>query len=511
MSRLRWRWLRRVVGIAAVIVPTAAQAQDAAPTESLEPEAPRSEASRTEASRTEAGDAEAASRQTPGDWHPGSLSLAMGETLLANFVSWIGAEYVFQWKDITRISPTTWRQNVQAGPVWDDNHLHINWLAHPWQGSHYFVSGRSNGYGYEKSFLFTLVGSALWECCGESHRPSKSDLVTTTLGGSVFGEVLYRLSAKALSRRSTGWSLVAHALTPIRWLTDEALDRPNPAPPGFEPRELPTTWDAFWGLGWNFGHQGIFLELRYTYDDLANVRWGSRPFSHFGASFAMNVRHRSNAPFVQGGQHFVDSFHAAGILWPLYTRQGSPFSFVLTPFQGIDYINKDAYEFGAQTLGLAAAVTFGRVSNWNLALVGDGHGAFGSVASEYAHHGTIHDRREREREYDFTAGGGVGIGAHGGWSTYRATAYYRRSWMPVLDGSNVDGSESSHTVDQVGLKLTASRIVGSVGLAVDWRYFGRTSRFGHSGFTPVIRSSDRQLRAYVTWDTHLQPRSLFLF
>lgn len=501
MSRLRWGRLCGALCLTTLLVPPGARAQDAVPTESLEPEAPR----------TEAGDSGTTSRQTATDWHPGSLSLAMGETLLVNFVSWIGAEYIFQWKDITRISPTTWRQNIQAGPVWDDNHLHINWLAHPWQGSHYFVSGRSNGYSYEKSFLFTLVGSALWECCGESHRPSKSDLFTTTLGGSVFGEVLYRLSAKALSRRSTPWSLVAHALTPIRWLTDEVLDRPNPAPPGVEPRELPTTWDAFWGLGWNFGHRGIFVELGYTYDDLANVRRGSRPFSHFGASFAMNVRPRSNAPFLQGGQHFVDSFRASGILWPLYARQGSSFPFVLATFLGIDYINKDAYEFGAQPLGLSAAVTFGRVSSWNVALVGEGHGALGSVASEYARFGPIHDRREREREYDFTAGGGAGIGAHGGWSTYRATAYYRRSWMSVLNGSNIYGSESSHTVDQVGLKLTASRIVGSLGLAVDWRYFGRTSRFGYWEFTPLIRSSDRQLRAYVTWDTHLQPRSLFLF
>jgi hypothetical protein len=75
----------------------------------------------------------------------------------------------YEW---ARISPSTWKYNIQKGWEWDEDRFGINFIGHPYSGSYYFNIARSNGYNFWQSFPFAVEGSLLWEYFGENTRPS---------------------------------------------------------------------------------------------------------------------------------------------------------------------------------------------------------------------------------------------------------------------------------------------------------------------------------------------------
>lgn len=130
-------------------------------------------------------------------WIPAS------RVVLTTVVNWSIARYVFKY-DWAKISPETWKRNLQAKWVWDEDGFGINFIGHPHTGNYYFNVARSNGYNYLQSLPFTLGGSAVWELFGENEPPSKNDIINTTLSGMFLGEVIYRVSSNILDDRTRG-------------------------------------------------------------------------------------------------------------------------------------------------------------------------------------------------------------------------------------------------------------------------------------------------------------------
>ena len=83
---------------------------------------------------------------------------------------------------------------------WDDNLFLTNQIAHPYHGQLYFNSFRSNGYNLYQAGLATFVGSYIWETGGETERPAINDLINTTFGGIVLGEITHRIARNILGR-----------------------------------------------------------------------------------------------------------------------------------------------------------------------------------------------------------------------------------------------------------------------------------------------------------------------
>ena len=106
--------------------------------------------------------------------------------------------------NIGDVGPSFWAKNWRGRWDWDPNSFEINQIGHPLQGSTYFNGYRTNGYGFWTSSAMTLVGSFVWECCGERNLPSINDLLTTWLGGTTIGEVSRRLSDLALDNTQSG-------------------------------------------------------------------------------------------------------------------------------------------------------------------------------------------------------------------------------------------------------------------------------------------------------------------
>lgn len=84
-----------------------------------------------------------------------------------------------------------WKENVKAGPVWDEDDWVLNWITHPYSGGVYYMTARSSGFTWYESFLYSaLMSTCFWEYGIEAFAeiPSKQDLIITPVVGSMVGE-----------------------------------------------------------------------------------------------------------------------------------------------------------------------------------------------------------------------------------------------------------------------------------------------------------------------------------
>lgn len=155
--------------------------------------------------------------EPPREWF-----IPAGEIFLANMGLWAYNRYYKQY-GFAHISPSTMWDNLTGGWVWDEDQFSINQFGHPYQGSFYFSSARYHGHGFYTSTAYTALGSLQWEYLMENEKPSYNDLLTTTLGGAMLGEISFRLSNALLDPRSTGVERVARevgatAVNPVNGL-----------------------------------------------------------------------------------------------------------------------------------------------------------------------------------------------------------------------------------------------------------------------------------------------------
>lgn len=149
--------------------------------------------------------------------------IAGSQILGMNVGLWAFDRYVLD-AHYAYISMHTIKANLKKGFVWDNDQMGNNMFLHPYHGSLYYNSARSNGYNYWESGAFTLGGSAIWELFLENEYPSFNDIIATPVGGMVLGEVFYRSSDLILDDTKTGSNrffreLSAFAVSPMRGLT----------------------------------------------------------------------------------------------------------------------------------------------------------------------------------------------------------------------------------------------------------------------------------------------------
>lgn len=103
-------------------------------------------------------------------------------------------------KDDYASNLNTIRRNLKDSWVVDNDPYQVNQIGHPYQGSMYHGFARSAGLSYWESAAYTFAGSAFWEIAGERTRPSFNDQIATGIGGSFFGEALFRMASLVLER-----------------------------------------------------------------------------------------------------------------------------------------------------------------------------------------------------------------------------------------------------------------------------------------------------------------------
>lgn len=130
------------------------------------------------------------------DWTRLGYTSAMyvGTTVIAFGVLWAMPESVTNW-DKEEIKEKgilwKWKENVKAGPVWDEDNWVLNWITHPYCGGIYYMTARSSGFTVLESFGYSAIMSTFfWEYGIEAFAevPSIQDLVITPVFGAALGE-----------------------------------------------------------------------------------------------------------------------------------------------------------------------------------------------------------------------------------------------------------------------------------------------------------------------------------
>lgn len=121
-------------------------------------------------------------------------SIYVGATVIAFGVLWSMPESVTNWNKAEMKEKGIlwkWKENVKAGPVWDNDDWVLNWITHPYCGGIYYMTARSSGFTPLESFGYSAIMSTFfWEYGIEAFAevPSIQDLIITPVVGSMVGE-----------------------------------------------------------------------------------------------------------------------------------------------------------------------------------------------------------------------------------------------------------------------------------------------------------------------------------
>jgi hypothetical protein len=106
--------------------------------------------------------------------------------------------------------------NIYADPDWMweyGDRFHVNQIGHAYLGAVYFASSRINGFNFYESIPAVFLGSVMWEVIFEP-EPAYNDVITTTISGMAFGEMLYRLFLEVDSKKTFGAKIGGFFISP---------------------------------------------------------------------------------------------------------------------------------------------------------------------------------------------------------------------------------------------------------------------------------------------------------
>jgi len=315
----------------------------------------------------------------------------------------LGVNRYIRRAEYAMISPDSIHNNLTSCWVWDQDEFSVNQIGHPYQGSFYFISGRSNNLNFWESSLLTLGGSATWELLMETELPSKNDLIVTSLGGIAVGEMFHRLYLEADANK-----------LPARWLISP-MDSLNSALFPESPKADPghSSLEQVYLAG------GVVL-ADYQLDGSRNYEAAEKDFSAYASGqiiYGDPFIQKSIIPFDHFEQRFSinlsDTFYSAaffsdGSIWalPLYDSRHSRGSVFLSLHY--DFIFSSLINLSANSIGLSfkSLHHFGR--SWHLSSKLHLNWIF-LGASEYLHlwYDAPPENGDERRNYDLGSGEGV--------------------------------------------------------------------------------------------------------
>lgn len=124
-----------------------------------------------------------------------------------------------------RYSWPTFRDKL-SGDFWkvDTNHFNTNYVSHPYAGTMYYTSARSNHLSVIEAWGYTTIGALSWEMFGELREEvSINDVIVTSSSGLAIGEPLMQLSSFFYrSKKSFRNDFFAAFFSPVKAVNDFA-------------------------------------------------------------------------------------------------------------------------------------------------------------------------------------------------------------------------------------------------------------------------------------------------
>jgi len=236
---------------------------------------------------------------------------------------------------------------------WDDNQFTTNQIDHPFHGQIYFNAFRSNGYNFYQSSIATVAGSYIWETAGETQHPSINDLVNTTFGGILLGEMMHRVSRNILARNRyshnrIGNEIVATIVNPIAGLNrfldgkwGKNIDDYYAVDSSIITAQVDMgirRFDAKEGDFLNEGKNSFYGRLRFRY--LNGDHDFKRPFDQFSVNLELG----------NGDSSFINAVNVHALLYGakfFKSKRGDHYGTLNAHY---DFYNNDAFFYGAQSL-----------------------------------------------------------------------------------------------------------------------------------------------------------------
>ena len=236
---------------------------------------------------------------------------------------------------------------------WDDNQFTTNQIDHPYHGQIYFNAFRSNGYNFYQSSIATLAGSYIWETAGETQSPSINDLVNTTFGGIILGEMTHRVSRNILARSRNGHNVIGNEIValfvnPVNSLNrlldgkwGKRVDDYYRADSSVISAEIDAGFRRFDAKEGDFlsrGKNSFYTRLRFKYSNGDHNY--KRPFDQFSV----------NLEAGSGDSTFINAINVHALLYGAKFFKSQKGEHYGTLNAHYDVYNNDAFFYGAQSL-----------------------------------------------------------------------------------------------------------------------------------------------------------------
>jgi len=404
----------------------------------------------------------------------------LGEMLIFNTGLWAYNRYYkgYSW---ARINPSSMISNIGSDWEWDADQFHINQFGHPYQGAMYYSSARYHGHDVYVSTAYTMVGSLQWEYFMETEKPSYNDVVTTTLGGAMLGEITYRLSNAMLDPHSSGIERVARevgatAVNPVnglnRLISGETFRTTTiRTHPRLNRDDLVLRLSSGGVLpGFNSANDEertsrhtlprANTEFLVMYGDQFN---STSPYDYFILNLGLNV--------VKQPVSTV-SARAQIASWEIYSsgRQKG----ILLVGQNFDYLENGVYKLGVSGLGVGYAHIRKWGKNWFHSLHTEvGAIPLGGVSTEYF----------RVANRDYNLGGGAysySLLIFGQYDVWHTAFVSDRFWLRTRSGAKGDefiGNFRWELAHQVVNALGVALSVGAYDRMAKTRDYGNRAEF----------------------------------
>jgi len=390
----------------------------------------------------------------------------------------------------TKISLKTIGYNMNPGHWgWDGDDFSTNQIGHPYHGSVYFNSFRSNGFSFWQSVPASLAGSYIWETVAETGAPSYNDFVNTSFGGTMLGEATHKLTNRITNSQSRGFKRQAGEILAFLINPSNGFDRLIDGKWGKAPRspavQDTTSMDAQFDFGarkYNVndkdpfanGHFGLYARMKLVYGNPGeNIQ---EPFSNFYV-------------IVEAGRDNNSSLNALiayGSLtgWKAYFQNRTDLAVLSASY---DYLNNEAFFYGAESIKINYYSEFALADKIKLnTSIGAGPLLLAAVPDSYKYQG---------RNYDY----GSGVSYYGGLKLnvagkFYSAVNYRGGFTSTLNGNSSDCLLSLITAE-IGLRITKE-----VSLAAEEGYFNL-----HSDYNTVepVNKTYPYLKLAIRYDTGL--------
>lgn len=424
------------------------------------------------------------------------LDSLMDKKRFSRAVIELGADEVFVWsldryvrnEDYAKISFSTVWQHLNPGSwEFDNDPFQTNQFGHPYHGSYYFSSFRTNGYTFWQSVPAAFVGSYVWETAAENQKPAPNDFINTSFGGVILGEMTYRLSNKIVNNQTRGFKRQASEVVALLVNPTNGLNR---------------IVDGRWGRVMRNSNERdsskIALSLyvgarRFGANNTnGNFGWYGHLSMLYGTPYEGYKKAFSNIIVnIEGGKDDSSKVNVVSVYgsltgWELQADSSMKHLAILSA--NYDYLRNEAFFYSAQSvkMNLFSQFTLSRKIKLNTAL-GVGPIILAAVPDMYLF---------RSRNYDY--GSGVAVNGSGkidlGDALYFSLSY-RGGWIKTINGNN-----SHYFLHAVSNELSYA-FNKNIALAAESGYFILE---GHYADHPEVNKTYPYVRASVRYSVNLK-------